>query len=149
VADLPRFEAEYASLHEHWAQVAEQLPTDRQLPALMRKITLAAQQNGVNFLTFRPGGAKQDQHFTETPIQLAVYGNYHELGAFLADLANMRRIITVSGVQVKTNTRAHPGTATATADFTASAYHLNTTSTAPPAPPEAQAKKEESHGKES
>src|SRR5262245_26812711 len=46
VADLPRFEAEYAHLHERWAMAAELLPTERQLAALLRKVTLAAQQTG-------------------------------------------------------------------------------------------------------
>ena len=152
VADLPRFEAEYALLHEQWAKAAELLPVERQLPALMRKITLSAQQNGVGFMSFRPGGAKQEQYYTETPIQLSVYGNYHQVGAFLADLANMRRIVTVSGVSIKTNTRVKSVAATTTAEFTASAYHLNSTSTAPAAvvPDQPKAKKEEeSNGKAS
>src|SRR5438477_11108173 len=37
VADLPRFEAEYAQLHERWSLAAELLPADRALPARLRK----------------------------------------------------------------------------------------------------------------
>jgi len=143
VADLPRFEAEYVHLHERWAQAAELLPTERQLPVLIRKITLAAQQNGVGFLSFRPMGAKQQDHYTETPIQLSVYGNYHQVGAFMADLANLRRIVTVSNVQLRSNTKSPKGvSATTGAEFTASAYHLSTTSTAPAAQAPADKKKE-------
>lgn len=144
VADLPRFEAEYAQLHEHWMETAELLPTERQLPALMRKITLAAQQNGVGFMTFRPGGARAEEHYTETPLELSVYGNYHQVGSFLADMANMRRIVTVSNLKLKTNTKMKSVAATTSADLTASAYHLTTSSTQPkPAPEAAAAKKEE------
>jgi len=142
VADLPRFEAEYALQHERWAQAAELLPTDRQLPALMRKITLAAQQNGVSFMSFRPTGMRQDQHFTESPIQLSVVGNYHQIGAFLADLANLRRIVTVANLSLKPNTKLHSLGVTTAAEFTASGYHLNTGATAP-AQPAVPAKKKE------
>jgi type IV pilus assembly protein PilO len=146
VADLPRFEAEYAHLHERWAEAAELLPTERQLPVLMRKITLAAQQNGVGFASFRPGGAKQQDHYTETPIQLSIFGNYHQIGSFMADLANMRRIVTVAGLHIQTNSKDRGMPATTAAELTASAYHLNTTSAAPPAPaPAADKKKEEQH----
>jgi len=151
VADLPRFEAEYAQLHQRWAQVAEQLPTERQLPVLMRKITLAAQQNGIGFLAFRPQGAKAEDHYTESPIALSIFGNYHQVGSFLADLANMPRIITVSGLVLKTNTRIRNVAASTVADLTTSAYHLTTTSTAPapaaatPAPAAAAKKEEETH----
>src|SRR5512140_3871852 len=56
VADLPRFEAEYDQLHQRWELAAELLPTDRQLSTLLRKITLAGQQTGVQFVMFKPGG---------------------------------------------------------------------------------------------
>src|SRR6185503_1006007 len=71
VADLPRFEAEYEHLHERWAMAAELLPTERQLAALLRRVTLAAQQTGVEFLMFRPTDAKTEQHYTELPLKVA------------------------------------------------------------------------------
>lgn len=128
VADLPRFEAEYEQLHQRWSLAAELLPTDRQMAALLRKITLSAQQTGVEFITFRPSGAKTEQYYTALPLQVKVNGGYHQVGSFLAELANMRRIITVSDVKLKTNmsTNNNNGLLTTSAEFTASAYSLNT-----------------------
>ena len=137
VSDLPRFEAEYEHLHERWAMAAELLPTDRQVAVLLRKITLAAQQTGVEFLVFKPSDAKTEPHYTELPLQLSVYGGYHQIGSFIAELANMQRIITVSNLQLKSNTKDESATATTSADFTASAYSLNPTPEAS-APPAAQ-----------
>jgi len=134
VADLPRFEAEYEQLHERWASAAELLPTERQLPVLMRRISLAAQQSGVGFSMFRPAGPRNEQHYTETPIQISVFGNYHQIGSFLAELANMRRIVTVAHVQLKTNANIRDVDASAVAEFTASSYHLTTTRTTPEPP---------------
>ena len=146
VADLPRFEAEYEQLHQRWSLAAELLPTDRQVAALLRKITLAAQQTGVRFVTFRPSGPKNEQYYTEMPLQITVNGGYHQIGSFLAELANLRRIITVSNVKLKAGSGNDPLLTTAV-DFTASAYSLNTTPApgaaplqAPPSPPPAPAK---------
>jgi type IV pilus assembly protein PilO len=138
VADLPRFEAEYDQLHERWTMAAELLPADRQLPALLRHITLAAQQTGVEFVTFRPSPNKVQEYLTEVPLEVSVNGGYHQVGSFLADLANMRRIITVSNVRLKTNADKEDNLITTSAQFTASAYCLNTT----PAPGSAAPKKE-------
>lgn len=124
VADLPRFEAEYAHLHERWEMAAELLPADREVGALLRRITLAAQQTGVGFSAFRPNGAKTEEHYVELPMQLEVYGDYHQVGSFLAELANMRRILTVSNLSLKENTRGDSWASTR-AEFTASAYSLN------------------------
>lgn len=146
VADLPRFEAEYEQLHQRWSLAAELLPTDRQVAALLRKITLAAQQTGVRFVTFRPSGPKNEQYYTEMPLQITVNGGYHQIGSFLAELANLRRIITVSNVKLKAGSGNDPLLTTAL-DFTASAYSLNTTPApgvapvqAPSSPPPAPAK---------
>ena len=124
VADLPRFEAEYDQLHQRWELASELLPADRQLSVLLRKITLAGQQTGVQFVMFKPAGQKPSEYHTEIPVQISVIGNYHDVGSFLAELANLRRIVTVSNLKLTTNLKAEDGTTTA--DFTASAYSLNT-----------------------
>ena len=125
VADLPRFEAEYEQLHQRWEMASELLPTERQLPTLLRKITLAGQQTGITFTMFRPGPVAPLDFHTEMPISVAVSGDYHSVGSFLAELANMRRIVTVSNLKLTTNAR-NDGGGTTVAEFTASAYSLNT-----------------------
>lgn len=126
VADLPRFEAEYDQLHQRWELASELLPTDRQLAALLRKITLAGQQTGVSFVMFKPAGPKPQEYHTEMPVNISVYGGYHQVGSFLAELANLRRIVTVSNLHLVTNTKGDAANTTM-AEFTASAYSLNTT----------------------
>ncbi len=125
VADLPRFEAEYDQLHQRWQLAAELLPTDRQLSTLLRKITLAGQQTGVQFVRFKPNAQRPSEYHTELPVQIAVSGAYHNVGSFLAELANLRRIVTVSNLHLASNLKAEDGTTTA--EFVASAYSLNTT----------------------
>src|SRR5262245_46956855 len=147
VADLPRFEAEYEQLHQRWAMAAELLPTDRQSPGLLRKITLAGQQTGVQFVMFKPTSVRDQTYYTEMPVDIVVHGGYHEIGSFLAELANMRRIVTVSNIKL-TTAPANDYSATASASFSASAYSLNTnappaTAKAKPAEGEPAAKKEE------
>lgn len=132
VADLPRFEAEYEQLHQRWELASELLPTDRQLPTLLRKITLAGQQTGVTFTMFRPGGMKPSDYHTEMPVNVSVSGDYHSVGSFLAELANMRRIVTVSNLKLTTNARTD-GSGSTVAEFTASAYSLNTVPAPAPA----------------
>ena len=151
VADLPRFEAEYEQLHERWSMAAELLPTDREMPTLLRRITLAAQQTGCVFVSFRPSSPQTQEYYTQMPMQIQVTGGYHQVGSFLAELSNMRRIITVSGVALKPNTNAKADPLqTTSADFTASAYSLNTApaaaAPAAPAAPKAAGEKKEGDG---
>lgn len=143
VADLPRFEAEYDQLHQRWELASELLPTDKQFAVLLRKITLAGQQTGVTFATFRPESPRPNEYHTELPINISVSGQYHSVGSFLAELANLRRIVTVSNLKLTTNSKNDmPGTTIA--EFTASAYSLNTAAVATP-----DTKKGENHGRKS
>jgi type IV pilus assembly protein PilO len=143
VADLPRFEAEYELLHDRWTTASELLPTERQLAVLLRKISLAGQQTGVSFVMFKPGPSRVETYYTALPVDITVFGGYHQVGSFLAELANMRRIVTVSNIRLVTNTKGD-GLASTSASLTASAYSLNNNAAAPaPAPIPVPAKKEE------
>ena len=146
VADLPRFEAEYEQLHERWSMAAELLPTDRQSAGLLRKITLAGEQTGVQFVMFKPEPNRSQTYYTEMPVDIVVQGGYHQVGSFLAELANMRRIVTVSNMKL-TSAPANDYEQTTLATFSTSAYSLNTSpGPAPAAKPETPRKGEAGDG---
>ncbi len=140
VADLPRFEAEYTRVHSQWAHAAQLVPTENRLPTLLRQITLAAQQNGIGMAVVRPGEPKNEQHYTEMPIEISVSGPYHQVASFLANIANLPRIVNVTALKLKAIEAKSDGPAGSTeAEFTASSYHLNTTANTVATPPEAPA----------
>ena len=142
VADLPRFEAEYELLHQRWTMAAELLPTERQLAVLLRKISLAGQQTGVSFVMFKPGPTRAETYYTAVPIDITVFGGYHEVGSFLAEVANLRRIVTVSNLKLTTSTKGD-GLVSTSASMTASAYSLNPAPAPQPGPARAPAVKED------
>lgn len=135
VADLPRFQAEFAALHERYEMAAELLPTEKEMPGVLRRLTLAGQQCGVQFESFRPDPEIRRDHYTEVPIQLKVVGGYHEVGQFLAEVANMPRIMRVSNLQVLANPRGEDDQTTA-ADLVITVYTLNPEGAAGPAKPQ-------------
>lgn len=124
VADLPRFQAEFAQLHERYEMASELLPTDRELPGLLRKITLAGQQAGVTFQLVRPQPPITREHYIELPIYITVQGGYHQVGQFVAQLANLERIVNVGTLNLASFTAADDPS-TCQASFTATAYMLN------------------------
>ncbi len=125
VADLPRFQAEFAALHERYEMAAELLPTEKEMPGVLRRLTLAGQQCGVQFENFRPDADVRRDHYTEVPIQLEVVGGYHQVGQFLAEIANMPRIMRVSNLQVQANTKADAEDQTTAAKMTITVYTLS------------------------
>ena len=124
VADLPRFQAEFAALHERYEMAAELLPTEKEMPGMLRRLTLAGQQCGVIFDSFRPSADVVKDHYVEVPIECVVKGGYHQVGQFLAEISNMPRIMKVSNLQIIADKKGEDGITTE-ARFTVTAYTLN------------------------
>ena len=133
VADLPRFQAEFAALHERYEMAAELLPTDKEMPGVLRRLTLAGQQCGVQFENFRPDADVRRDHYTEVPIHLEVVGGYHQVGQFLAEVANMPRIMRVSDLQVGANLKPDAEDQTTAAKMTITVYTLSADAAGTPA----------------
>src|SRR5262249_55709926 len=129
---------EYEMLHERWSMAAELLPTDRESAGLLRRITLAGQQTGVEFVMFKPGPPRSQTYYTEMPVDVVVHGGYHQVGSFLAELANMRRAVTVTTLKLPTAPNNDEPLPTAAA-FNASAYSLNSGPAPGPGAPAASA----------
>lgn len=78
----------------------QQLPNKSQMDGLLTDINQAGIGRGLEFDLFKPGVEKPSALYAEMPINISVAGNYHELGAFAADVARMSRIVTLSDLSI-------------------------------------------------
>ena len=101
VRNLERVEQEYAILHEQWKVAQTLLPEDNEMPNLLRKVTAAGQQSGVDFVLFRPRNPVDQGFYRDNPIEVKVTGGYHQTAVFLSRLANLNRIVNVSELQLE------------------------------------------------
>lgn len=122
--NLAEVERQYELITRRWEVASELLPERREVAALLRKVTLVGQQAGVKFELFKPMPQVPGEIYNETPVQVQVVGGYHEVGSFLAEVANLDRIINVTGLKLST-LQEGKGRKTVTASFTATAYMLN------------------------
>lgn len=100
VGNLAKLEAEFDKLHEKWVAAQSMLPQEKEVANLLRKVTRAGNQAGVEFLLFEPQQPLQKEFLTENPVKVKVNGQYHELGIFLSKVANLDRIVNVSALHV-------------------------------------------------
>jgi len=101
VGSLPELEAEYERLHEQWMSAQELLPSEEEMPDLLRKITTAGNKSGVKFVLFQPQAVVPNEYFIAHPTKVQVRGSYHQVGVFLSRLANLERIVNVSGLTLE------------------------------------------------
>jgi type IV pilus assembly protein PilO len=98
------------NLEEHRKQLAEvdksfgallkQLPNKAEMESLLIDINQAGLGRGLLFELFKPGRETTRDFYAELPITLKINGNYHDLGAFAADVAKLSRIVSLTNVAV-------------------------------------------------
>ncbi len=100
VDNLEKLEQEYERLHEKWVAAQSLLPQEKEVAELLRKVTRAGNQAGVDFMLFQPGPPVNKEFIAENPVRVRVRGQYHQLGVFLSKVANLDRIINVSDIHI-------------------------------------------------
>lgn len=78
----------------------KQLPSKAEMDALLSDINTAGLGRGLQFELFKPGSASIKEHYAELPIEIRVSGSYHEIGAFVSDIANLPRIVTLNNLRI-------------------------------------------------
>lgn len=83
------------------SQLEKQLPSKAEMDALLSDINQAGVGRGARLQLFKPGQVVVRDYYAELPITVRVIGNYHDLGAFASDLANLPRIVTLSNLSIQ------------------------------------------------
>jgi type IV pilus assembly protein PilO len=128
VRNLDRVEREYETLHAQWLVASTLLPEQNEMAGLLRQVTAAGTQSGVEFKLFRPEPVIQHEFYTDNPVSVRIQGGYHQTGVFLSRLANLNRIINVDQLRmdgVTSRQGAEQPTFTVETELTLTAYTLS------------------------
>jgi type IV pilus assembly protein PilO len=87
---------------EYVASLEKQLPSKADMDALLSDINQAGLGRGLQFELFKPGQVNVKDYYAELPIEIKVSGNYHDVGAFASDIANLPRIVTLNNMNLAT-----------------------------------------------
>jgi type IV pilus assembly protein PilO len=126
VRNLERVEQEYAVLREQWKVAQTLLPEENQMPNLLRKVTAAGEQSGVEFQLFKPQTPVSQGFYSDNPVQVRIEGGYHQTAVFLSRLANLNRIVNVSNLRQEGIDDQSDTPYTLETEMTLTAYTLGT-----------------------
>ncbi len=125
-AQLPQFQARVADLESRLEVLKTQLPDQRDVGEMLRRVQTLATQSNLAVKTFRPQPLKQKELHTEWPMLLEFDGSYHNLGLFFDRVSKVPRIINISDIGIVAQdpkTQAEQGT-TISAQVLATAFVL-------------------------
>lgn len=98
------FEAELLSLNNELKQALRELPDQKEIPELVRRISNEGRRSGLEIRKFKTMSEVPQQFYAEVPVALEVYGSFHEVAMFFDRLAKLDRIVYVQDVELSTPT---------------------------------------------
>jgi type IV pilus assembly protein PilO len=88
-------------IEQSFGALLKQLPNKAEMDALLTDINQAGLGRGLQFELFKPAAQERMADFyAELPINVKITGNYHDMGAFASDVAQLPRIVTLNDVVV-------------------------------------------------
>jgi type IV pilus assembly protein PilO len=98
------FDLYVQQLHEveqSFGALVKQLPNRSEIDALLTDVNQAGLGRGLQFDLFKPAAQERMADFyAELPIAIKITGNYHDMGAFASDIAQLPRIVTLNDVVI-------------------------------------------------
>jgi type IV pilus assembly protein PilO len=100
--NLPALRKQKEQVGEYVSTLEKQLPSKAEMDALLSDINQAGLGRGLQFELFKPGQVVVKDYYAELPIDIKVTGNYHDVGSFTSDIANLPRIVTLNNMSLGT-----------------------------------------------
>ncbi|NRR32947.1 type 4a pilus biogenesis protein PilO [Oxalobacteraceae bacterium] len=100
--NLEALRAQKIQVDKYVEGLQKQLPSKAEMAELLSDINQAGLGRGLQFELFKPGQVGVKDYYAELPIDIKVTGNYHDIGAFAGDMANLRRIVTLNNMSLST-----------------------------------------------
>lgn len=102
--NLDLYTQQLAEIDRSFGALLKQLPNKSEIESLLVEINQAGLGRGLQFELFRPGQEQVKDFYAELPITVKITGNYHDFGAFAADIAKLPRIVTLNNIAIASAT---------------------------------------------
>ena len=99
--NLELYVQQQREIEQSFGALLKQLPNKSEMDALLTDINQAGLGRGLQFELFKPATQEKIADFyAELPIAVKVTGNYHDMGAFASDVAQLPRIVTLNDLAI-------------------------------------------------
>jgi type IV pilus assembly protein PilO len=98
--NLAAYEEQLGRLQSDFSSMLKSLPTSNETPGLLDDITLVGTSAGLTFRLLNWQREIPKEFYSELPIEMEVFGGYHNFGQFASEIAGLPRIVTVHDFEV-------------------------------------------------
>lgn len=102
--NLDTYRQQLKEIDQSFGALLKQLPNKSEMDALLVDINQAGLGRGLEFELFKPAASEtMSEFYAQLPVTIKVTGEYHDLGNFAGDIAQMPRIVTLNDIKIETS----------------------------------------------
>ncbi|GAB7129557.1 type 4a pilus biogenesis protein PilO [Silvimonas sp. JCM 19000] len=98
--NLDAYKQQLEEIRHSFDSLLRQLPNKSEMETLLTEINQAGVGRGLQFELFKPNAETKTAEFAEMPIDIKIDGKYHDLAAFVSDVAQLSRIVTLTNIEI-------------------------------------------------
>lgn len=98
--DLPKFREQINKLNEEFTNALTQLPNEKEIPEILKNISILGKQSNLEFTLFKPKPEEPQEFYAKVPIELTLLGRYHDTLVFFDKVSKLPRIINVININM-------------------------------------------------
>ena len=99
--NLTALREQLVEIEQSLSALLKQLPDKSEMDALLVDINQAGLGRGLQLELFKPAAAETlNTSYAALPISVRVTGGYHDIGAFVSDIAQLPRIVTLNDINI-------------------------------------------------
>ncbi|MEW5802758.1 MAG: type 4a pilus biogenesis protein PilO [bacterium] len=89
------FQEEVEKFRQEFLLAQIQLPTEKEIPSLLTKISDLGSSVGLEFKLFKPQAEVERDFYRQLPIDIRVRGSYHNVAHFFQSISDLDRIVNI------------------------------------------------------
>lgn len=98
--NLNAYKEQLKQIEADFSTMLRSLPTSNETPGLLDDITYVGTTSGLTFKLLNWQQEIPKEFYTELPIEIEVSGGYHNFGAFVSEVADLPRIVTLHDFEI-------------------------------------------------
>jgi len=99
--NLETYQEQAVELEAQFSKLLNTLSTTDDTSSMLNDITFIATSSGLRISMIKWGTGIEKEFYTEIPIYIDVTGEYHQIGKFVSDIANLQRIVSLHDFKIK------------------------------------------------
>lgn len=76
------------------------LPTEQEIPKLLKDVSLTAKKNGLEILSFTPKGEEKRDYYNVIPFDIHLKGNFYDILKFLNEVERLPRLVKLNSIEL-------------------------------------------------